>query len=160
MVSKSWHIHNHLMVGGLFYRNNPEILGDILIQFHAADLLWTSWIQIIVEGQFLHHWLFEKKRSTLPHQKKTKNKKKQKVQDFHIPKDVLVTILCGYVHPWWRIHIQFARVNAYYDKARYNSLIARESIKRWNITRQLSDSNQSCACIMRYRGKWENVPKW
>ena len=27
-------------------------------------------------------------------------------------------------------------MNEYYDKARYNSLVARESITRWNITRQ------------------------
>ena len=40
-----------------------------------------------------------------------------------------------WAHPWEGIHIQFARVNAYYDKARYKSLIARENITQWNITR-------------------------
>ena len=43
-----------------------------------------------------------------------------------------------WIHPLQGIHIEFARVNAYYDKARYTSLIARENITRWNIARQLT----------------------
>ena len=41
-----------------------------------------------------------------------------------------------WVHPLQGIHIEFARMNAYYHKARYKSLIARENITRWNIARQ------------------------
>ena len=41
-----------------------------------------------------------------------------------------------WAHPWEGIHIQFARVNAYYDEARYKSLIACENMTRWNITQQ------------------------
>ena len=41
-----------------------------------------------------------------------------------------------WIHPLQGIHIEFARVNAYYDKAHYKSLIARENITRWNIARQ------------------------
>ena len=40
-------------------------------------------------------------------------------------------------HPLQGIHIEFARVNSYYDKARYKSLIARENITRWNIARHI-----------------------
>ena len=64
-----------------------------------------------------------------------------------------------WVHPLQGIHIEFARVNAYYDKARYKSLIARENITRWNIARQLSDRNRSCAYMTIYRGKQAIVPK-
>ena len=32
---------------------------------------------------------------------------------------------------------KFARVNSYYDKARYKSLIARENILRWKNTRHM-----------------------
>ena len=42
-----------------------------------------------------------------------------------------------WVHPWQGIHMEFARVNAYNENARYKSLIARENIARRNITRQL-----------------------
>ena len=45
-----------------------------------------------------------------------------------------------WVHPLQGIHIEFARVNTYYDKARYKSLIARENITRWNIARQINNS--------------------
>ena len=57
-----------------------------------------------------------------------------------------------WVHPWRGIHIRFARVNAHYDNTRYNSLITRVNMTRWNITRQLSVRNISCAYIRRYRG--------
>ena len=41
-----------------------------------------------------------------------------------------------WVHPLQGIHTKFPRMNAYYDKARYKSLIARENITRWNVARQ------------------------
>ena len=60
-----------------------------------------------------------------------------------------------WAHTCEGIHIQFARVNAYYDKARYKSLIARENITRWNKTRhgdingggwwvELQDTRETC----------------
>ena len=47
--------------------------------------------------------------------------------------------------------MEFALVNAYNNKARYKSLIARENIARWNITRHrdvLARFNmEGCSCV-------------
>ena len=54
-----------------------------------------------------------------------------------------VTTLCGYILT--RIHIRFARVNAYNDMTRYKPINTRVNTTRWNTTRQLSYKNRSCA---------------
>ena len=39
----------------------------------------------------------------------------------------------------------FTRVDAYYNKARYNSLITRENMTRWNITNYSKSSTPQVA---------------
>ena len=52
-----------------------------------------------------------------------------------------------WVHPRQEIHIEIARVNAYDNKSRYKSFIARENITR-NITRQCEANKTSFVMLI------------
>ena len=70
-----------------------------------------------------------------------------------------------WLHPWWGIHIQFARVNAYYGKVCYEPLIARENMTRWNVTRQcvhshVSGSEVFCTCKVHFTKRFVITTEW